>query len=177
MSYSTDPATDWDRWISKQESTHDTLHPTARLLETLAGRNGAVEAEIGEYGVESKLLADMVRAAIKSATGRAEGDGRDIVQRAEELAREVMRNRDTQYWELADETKMRAIAARSNWCERIPTIKDEPRLTLVNGNVWVSLVLNGGGFEACLRMDQDTMRALRDALNERLDKADTKEAA
>lgn len=112
MSYSTDPALDWDRWIEKQESTHDMLHPTARLLETLAGRNGAIEAEIGEYGVESELLADLVRAAIKREDG-GRGSDWDIARRAKALAQEVMRNRGARYWELADETKMRAIAARS----------------------------------------------------------------
>lgn len=66
-----------------------------------------------------------------------------------------------------------------NWIERIPTADGEPRVTLVNGNHGriVSLVLSGPGFEACLRMNANTMRALRDALNERLEAAELREEA
>lgn len=64
-----------------------------------------------------------------------------------------------------------------NFIEHIPTSDGEPGLSLVNGNVWTNLVLCGDGFEACLRMDTDTMRALRDALTERLEAAKAKEEA
>lgn len=112
MSYSTDPAADWNRWIEKQESTHDTLHPTDRLLETLAGKNGAIEAEIGEYGIESELLAALLLAAVKRDTG-GRGNDRDIAWRAGMLAQEVIKNRDARYWDRVDESRIRAIAARS----------------------------------------------------------------
>lgn len=106
MSYSTDPAKDWDRWIARQESTHGTAHQVDRILETLKGERGFFEAEIGEYGYEAELLADLIHTAVQQANNNV-GDARDIEWRALSLAYEIIQNRDSDYWSAVDENQRR----------------------------------------------------------------------
>ena len=112
MNYSTDPAKDWDTWIEQQESTHDTLHPVDRILYALGDERGFFEAEIGEYGHEWELLADLMHAAIEREVD-GKGSDWDIARRAKALAAEVIKNRGWDYWERVDENRQRAISARS----------------------------------------------------------------
>lgn len=61
---------------------------------------------------------------------------------------------------------------------RITTPGGEPALSISDGlGGRTRLVLTAAGFEACLRMDADVMRDLRDELTERLAAVENKEAA
>ena len=65
------------------------------------------------------------------------------------------------------------------WRTVIPTRDGEPTVTIVNSTISgrPNLVLHSRGFEACLSMDIETMRGLRDALDKHIALATPTEVA